>query len=258
MINELKEVWNYRQMLYATVKKDLRSRYRGSFFGFLWTFINPLMQLIIYSVVFPFLLKMKEDNYPMFIFIGLLPWIFFTSSLQISTTCIVANGNLVKKIYFPRMILPLSVVSTGLMNYIFGLVVVFSALMFTGVFFSFYILWLPVIILIQYVFTAGICLILSSLYVLLRDLEHIVAIITMAWFYVTPIVFNITIFPPKVQYLLKFNPMTQFVMAYRDIMLYKHSPDFKGLLYISIFSVLIFLVGGFIFHKIQRIFAEEI
>ena len=258
MINELKEVWKYRQMLISTVKKDLRSRYRGSFFGFLWTFINPLMQLIIYSVVFPFLLRMKEENYPMFIFIGLLPWIFFTSSVQIATTSIVSNGNLIKKIYFPRMIIPLSVASTGAMNYIFGLVIVFVSLIVMKIFFSVYILFLPLVILSQYIFVAGFCLILSALYVYFRDLEHIVGIVTMAWFYVTPIVFGLSIFPEKYQKILMFNPMTQYVMAYRNIMLYKKPPDLVGFTSVTIFSILLFIAGLFIFRKLQREFAEEI
>lgn len=258
MINELKEVWKYRQMLISTVKKDLRSRYRGSFFGFLWTFINPLMQLIIYSVVFPFLLRMQEENYPMFVFIGLLPWIFFTSSLQIATTSIVSNGNLIKKIYFPRMIIPLSVATTGVMNYIFGLIVVFVSLIVMRIFFSVYIFFLPLIILSQFIFVAGFCLILSALYVYFRDLEHIVSIVTMAWFYITPIVFGINIFPEKYQKILMFNPMTQYVMAYRNIMLYKTPPNFIGFTAVSVFAIILFILGLFIFRKLQREFAEEI
>ena len=112
MFKQLREVFAYKQMLISTVKKDLRSRYRGSILGFLWTFINPLMQLVVYSVVFKRLLRATEDNYAMFVFTALLPWLYCVSSIQASTTCIVSNSNLVKKIYFPRMILPISVSTT--------------------------------------------------------------------------------------------------------------------------------------------------
>lgn len=258
LIKELSEVLVYRQMLFSSVKKDLRSRYRGSFLGFLWTFINPIMQLVIYSIVFPYLLKMREGNYSLFIFIGLLPWIFLTSSLSISTTCVVGNGNLVKKIYFPRMILPISVSTTGLMNYIFGLLIVFLAIFFAGITLTPFVFILPLIILSQYIFVTGCCLILSALYVFFRDLEHIVGIVTMGWFYLTPIVFNITIFPERFIKFLMLNPMTQFIMAYRDVLLYGKAPDWTGFILVTIFSIGIFSFGVFLFSKLQKSFAEEI
>ncbi|MEG0615543.1 MAG: ABC transporter permease [Oscillospiraceae bacterium] len=258
MFKQLREVFTYKEMLISSVKKDLRSRYRGSFLGFLWTFINPLMQLIIYSIVFPFLLRMQEPNYPMFVFVGLLPWIYFTSSIQMATTCIVGNSNLVKKIYFPRMILPISVSTTGLMNYIFGLVIVFPALFISGIKPTPYILLLPVVMLVNYLFTTGICMMLSAMYVFFRDLEHIISIITMAWFYLTPIVFGLNIFPDWVQKILRFNPMTQFVMAYRNVLMYGQPPSPRGFICVTILSVAVFFLGAKIFSKLQRTFAEEL
>ena len=258
MLEQLREVIKYKEMLISSVKKDLRSRYRGSFLGFLWTFINPLMQLIIYSIVFPFLLKMKEPNYSMFVFVGLLPWIYFTSSLQISTTCIVGNGNLVKKIYFPRMILPISVSTTGMMNYIFGLVIVFPALLITGIKLTPYALFLPVIMLVNYLFTTGFCLFLSSAYVYFRDLEHIISIVMQAWFYLTPVVYSLKIFPDYAQRILKFNPMTQFVMAYRNVLMYGQLPSPLGFTCVTILSVAVFLFGASVFSKLQKSFAEEL
>lgn len=258
MFEQLKEVIKYKEMLISSVKKDLRSRYRGSVLGFLWTFINPLMQLVIYSVVFPFLLKMQEENYPMFIFVGLLPWIYFTSSIQIATTCIVGNGNLVKKIYFPRMILPIGVSTTGLMNYLFGLIITFVALIVTGIKITPFVLLLPVVMIVNYLFTTGFCLALSALYVYFRDLEHIVGIVTMAWFYVTPIVYNIKIFPEYAQRILSLNPMTQFVNAYRNVLMYGKPPSALGFSVLTVISIAVFLLGALIFSRLQRTFAEEI
>lgn len=258
MLEQLREVFVYKEMLISTVKKDLRSRYRGSFLGFLWTFINPLMQLVIYSIVFPYLLKMQEPNYPMFVFVGLLPWIYFTSSIQISTVCVVGNSNLVKKIYFPRMILPIGVSTTGLMNYIFGLAIVFPALLITGVKLTPYALFLPVVMLVNYLFTTGFCLFLSAAYVYFRDLEHMISILTMAWFYLTPVVYNLNIFPEFFQTLLKFNPMTQFVTAYRDVLMYGQFPSLLGFGGVTVVSVAVFLIGAAIFSRLQRNFAEEL
>ena len=258
MFEQLREVFTYKEMLISTVKKDLRSRYRGSVLGFLWTFINPLMQLVIYSVVFPYLLKMQEENYPMYVFVGLLPWIYFTSSIQISTTCVVGNSNLVKKIYFPRMILPISVSTTGLVNYLFGLVIVFPALLITGVKLTPYAFFLPVVLAVNYLFTTGFCLLLGAAYVYFRDLEHIVGIVTTAWFYLTPVVYNLRIFPENVQKILAFNPMTQFVTAYRDVLMYGRLPSAVGFGGVALVSAAIFLLGAAVFSRLQKNFAEEL
>lgn len=258
MLGQLREVVTYREMLFSSVRKDLRSRYRGSVLGFLWTFINPLMQLVIYSLVFPYLLRMKEDNYPMFVFVGLLPWIYFVSSLQISTTCIIGSANLVKKIYFPRMILPIAVSATGLVNYVFGLAVTLPALLITGVRLTPCALFLPVVMLVEFLFTTGMCLLLSALYVYFRDLEHIVAIVTQAWFYLTPIVFGLNIFPDWVQRLLQLNPMTQLVEAYRNVLMYGRLPDWLGFTCMSVLSVLTFWLGALVFSHLQKNFAEEL
>lgn len=258
MFDELKKILAYREMLISTVKKDLRSRYRGSFLGFLWTFINPLFQLLIYSVVFPFLLRIQTENYPMYVFAGLLPWIYFTSSVQISSTCIVANANLVKKIYFPRMILPISVSCVGLINYFFGLCVTIPALIITGVRITPWIALLPVIMLVQFLFTTGLCLALSALYVRFRDLEHIVGILLTAWFYVTPIVYDAAAFPENIRKILALNPMTQFVDAYRAVMLYGTAPGKLGFPILVALSVAVFFAGAFIFSKLQKDFAEEL
>ncbi len=258
MIKQLIEAFSYREMLYSTVRKDLRSRYRGSFLGFLWTFLNPLLQLVIYSIVFPKLLKVPEENYPMYVFIGLLPWIYFSSTMSIATGCIVSSGNLVKKIYFPRLIIPLSVSATGLINYLFGLVITIVALIATKIYFSPFIILLPAIMLIQFLFVTGLAFMLSAFYVFFRDLEHIVNILTMTWFYLTPVVFSINVFPENAQKIFMLNPMTQFLTAYRDVLLDKRLPDFEGLLITTSVSVILFFIGLFVFTKLQRFFAEEI
>ena len=258
MINELKELYDYRQMLVSIVRKDLRSRYKGSFLGFLWTFVNPLLQLVIYSIVFPYLLRNNQENYPMFLFVALLPWIFFSSSLQSSTGSIVAGANLVKKIYFPRMILPLSVVCTNLMNYIYGLIIVFPALILTGVNLTLNILWLPFILLITFIFTLGLSLILSAFYVRFRDLEHIVGILVMVWFYLTPIVFNIDIFPTNIANIISYNPMVAIINGFRDILLYGQTPDWASLSYAFLIGLIILFIGIFTFRKFEKTFAEEL
>ncbi len=258
MFDELRKVYAYREMLISTVRKDLRSRYRGSFLGFLWTFINPLFQLLIYSLVFPYLLRISTENYPMYVFTGLLPWLYFTSSVQISSTCIAANANLVKKIYFPRMILPMSVSCVGLINYFFGLCITIPALIITGVGITPWILFLPVVMLVQFIFTTGLCLMFSAMYVYFRDLEHIIGIVLTAWFYVTPIVYDASAFPEGIRKILALNPMTQFVDAYRAVLLYGNAPDAVWFPCLAAVSVIVFVIGMAVFSRLQKDFAEEL
>ncbi|MBP1157472.1 MULTISPECIES: ABC transporter permease [unclassified Paenibacillus] len=258
MLNDFKEIKNYREMLVSIVRRDLRSRYKGSFLGFLWTFVNPLLQLIVYSIVFPYILKINQENYPMFLFVALLPWIYFTSSLQGATTSIVSGANLVKKIYFPRMILPLAVVGTNLMNYIYGLIIVFSALLFMGIELTMNVLWLPVVLLIHSIFILGLALIFSALYVKFRDLEHIVGVVTFVWFYLTPIVFPITIFPDNIAETLGYNPMVPIINSFRDILLDGKQPDWSSLSYSLIVGLLVTVIGLIVFRKCQKTFAEDL
>lgn len=258
MFQQLREVLTYKEMLFSTVRKDLRSRYRGSVLGFLWTFINPLMQLIVYAFVFKHIMRSVDPNYTMYIFTGLLPWIYCSSSIQISTTSIVTNANLVKKIYFPRMILPISVSATGLINYLFGLVIVFPALLLTGVHLTPYAFLMPIIMAVQFLFVTGMCMIMSALYVFFRDLEHIVSIIIMVWFYLTPVLYPISMFPEKYQKFLELNPMAHIVMAYRNVLMYETHPFNLGFIIVIFISVAVFFIGAFIFSKLQRNFAEEL
>ncbi|RDU37551.1 ABC transporter permease [Neobacillus piezotolerans] len=258
MVKDLKAILNYRHMLFSMVQRELRSRYKGSFFGFLWTFINPLLQLIVYSTVFPYLLRVKQENYPMFLFIALLPWIFFTTSVQNATSSIVGNANLVTKIHFPRMILPLSAVSTNLMNYIYSLVIVVPALLLTGVQLTVNLLWFPLILFIEFIFAFGLALIFSALHVKFRDIEHIVGVLVFCWFYVTPIVFPMDIFPPELARLMGINPMVGVIQSFRNIFLYGIQPDFGALAYSLIVALIALFIGFFVFKKYEKTFAEDL
>lgn len=258
MLNDTKEIIKYRHMLISLVQKELRSRYKGSFLGFLWTFVNPLIQLIVFSVVFPYVLRMQQENYPMFLFIALLPWIFFSTSITVATGSIVGGANLVTKIYFPRVILPLSVVCTNLMNYIFGLVIVFPALLLTGIHLTINVFWFPIILLIEFIFALGLALLFSTLHVRFRDVEHIVGVLIFAWFYITPIVFPVDIFPEEFIDLLKFNPMVGIIESFRNILLYGKDPAWESLLYSVVVGLIVFVIGFGVFKKFEKTFAEDL
>lgn len=258
MISRVVEIYNYRQMLKSLVLTDLRTRYKGSVMGFLWTFLNPLLLLAIYSVVFSFIMRQNIENYPMFLFCAMLPWTFFSSSIQSSAGIIMRNSNLVKKIYFPREILPLSVIIAGVINYFFGLVILIPSLLLTGVQINLSLLAFPLILFVQTLLTLGIGLIVSAMNVYFRDLEHIIAIVLQAAFYITPIIFPISMVPKEFQALFSLNPMTEIIQAYRNIFYYGIMPDFMHLSLYLLYSSMVLVIGWVIFNKMQKSFAEEI
>jgi len=246
-------------MLIGLVKKTLRSRYKGSFLGFLWTFVNPLLQLAIYATIFPLILRIQEPNYAMFLFVALLPWTEFTISLNGALACVIENASLVKKIYFPRMILPISVALTYIIDFIYCLPLLLTALLVFKIPLTIYILFLPLIIFIQFIFTSGICLIISAINVRFRDLVQIIGIITLAWLYFTPILYPITMFPTKYLKLIYIlNPMTGIISSYRDSLFYGRCPDLFGLTSSCIIGIILFIIGYYIFDNRQRTFAEDL
>ncbi|MBC2455742.1 ABC transporter permease [Clostridium beijerinckii] len=254
----LKELYNYREMLSNLVKKDLRTRYKGSVLGFLWTFVNPLLQLIVYTMVFSVIMRAGIDKYYIYLFVALVPWIFFATSITTSASSIIRNKDLIKKIYFPRLIIPMSVVNGAFMNMIFTMVVVFAALIFSEIGISKYVLLLPIILILEYLFALGLSFIVSALNVYFRDLEHILGIVTMAWMYGTPILYGIDMVPENLQSLFNLNPMTPIILAIRDILYYKKMPDLSHMGLILMWSIGFIIIGYFIFQKLQKGFVEEL
>jgi lipopolysaccharide transport system permease protein len=258
MIKDIKDVYSYREMLRSLVKKDLRTRYKGSFLGFLWTFVNPLLQLVVYTVIFSTIMRMNIDKFYMFLFVALVPWIFFSTSVQLSTSSIVGNKELVKKIYFPRVVLPMAVVNSGFMNMLFSFVIVLIAVLISGIGINWTIIYLPLVMLAEYILTLGFSILFSALNVYFRDLEHLLGIILMAWFYFTPIVFPVEMIPAKYFKLFMLNPVTHVILPYRDILYYGVAPDIK-MIGISILIGLLLLIFSFeVFDRLQKNFAEEI
>lgn len=257
-MKELKELYNYREMMYNLVRKDLRTRYKGSVLGFLWTFINPLLQLIVYSIVFSNIMRVNVEKFYIYLFVALIPWLFFTTSILGGATSILSSKDLIKKIYFPRLIIPLSTVNAAFMNMIFSMAVVFIVLIVSGIGLSKYIFLLPVILLLEYLFALGLSFIFAALNVYFRDLEHILGIVTMAWFYLTPIVYTVDMIPEKYLGLFYLNPMVHIIIAYRDILYYKQMPYLETLGSIFLWSIGFIIIGYVVFQKLQKNFVEEL
>ena len=254
----IKELYDYREMLSNLVKKDLKVRYKGSVLGFLWTFLTPLLQLIVYTIVFSTIMKVNIDKFYIYLFIGLIPWLFFATCIQAGSTSILMNKDLIKKIYFPRIILPISTVNSAFMNMFYSMIVVLLTILVSGIGFSKYLLLLPLAMITQYILVLGMTFIFSSLNVYFRDLEYILNIIVMIWFYLTPIVYKIEMIPENFRFWFYLNPMTGIINFYRDILYYKRMPSFNSFGGILIYGIIMIIIGYFVFEKLQKNFAEEL
>ena len=258
-MNKIKEIYEYRLMIYSLVKRDLRGKYKGSVLGFMWTFVNPLLQLLVYNMVFSIIMKAGVEKFYLYLFVGLIPWLFFSAAITGGSTCIIAQKDLIKKIRFPREIIPISFVTSQFVNMLLSFIVVILVSLVSGVHLTVGgILCLPVIMLVEYIMALGIALISSSLTVYFRDLEHILAIIAMAWLYATPICYPETMVPEKYLSLYRLNPVTPIVNAYRDVLYYGRTPDLTTLLIAIGIGLVTVLIGVLVFGRLQRRFAEEL
>lgn len=256
-MQSFKELWDYREMLGSLVRKELKTRYKGSVLGFLWTFLNPLLQLLVYSLLFSVIMRSGIENYAMFLFVALVPWLFFSTTLVTGASCIMGAQGLIEKIYFPRIIIPISVVCSNFMNMVFSFIIVFLALIFTGVGLSPAMVMLPLIMVIEFFFALGLTLIVSAVNVYFRDMEYILGILTQVWMYLTPVLYSVEQVPEELKSILVFNPMSSVIIAYRDIMFYQKFPDMSTLVTTIICAVAAVVIGILVFNKLQRRFAEE-
>lgn len=254
-----KNLYNYRLLLRSNVKKDIRGKYKASFLGVLWTFVNPLLTTLVYAIVFPFILKNTEPHYVTFLIIGILPWTYFANTIIIGTTSILNNAGIIKKVYFPREILPISANMSGLVNFLISCLIIFIFLICSGIWFSPYILFLPLIIFIQFIFQLGIILIVSAIDVYVRDAEYIINFLISMLFYLTPIVYSAKMFEGSpIANLIRLNPMATIINSYRNVLFYQTFPEVKALLLTFGASLALLWIGFKIFNRLQRGFAEEV
>ena len=255
----IKELWQYREMIINLVKRDLKSRYKGSVLGFLWMFLNPLFQLCVYTIVFSVIMKMGIEKFYLFLFVALVPWIFISTCLTGGTTVIFGQQDMVKKIYFPREVLPIAYTLSQFVNMLLSFIVIFVVVFLSGIEINLVaILYLPIVMIIQLILALGITFLASGLTVYFRDLEHILSIVSLAWMYLSPILYPIDMVPDEFVNLYYLNPLTPIMVAYRDILYYGQVPHVDTLWNAFILGVAVLIVGKIAFGKLQRGFAEEL
>ena len=253
-----KELYNYREFLKTSIKKEFRGKYKKSFLGVLWSFLNPLFQLLIYAIVFPFILRNNVDNYTIFLIVALMPWNFFNMTILQSAASIVANGGIIKKVYFPREILPISTATSNLLNFLITGIIVFAALLISGIGIGTSVLVLPLIIIIQYILQLGLAFIFSSITVYVRDVEYLLNVFMMLMFYLCPIVYSADMIPDKFLSIFKLNPMFHIIRYYRTILYDKQIPNMSHVFILLIACLSILIIGYLIFQKCKKRFAEEL
>lgn len=258
MVRVFKELYDYREMMFSLIQKELRGKYKGSVLGFFWSLLIPLFQWLIYTMVFSIFFKNENiENFHMFLFVALIPWFFFSSSLSGGALTILQQKNLVQKIYFPRLVLPIAYTISYFINMLLSFIIVFLALFISGIGVNPGVLWyLPIIMLVELLMCIGVALLFSAMTVYFRDLEYILNIVTMAWMYLTPILYPVDMVP-EYESLLYLNPMTSVTVAYRDVLYYKQAPAMETLIYAVGWGLVVLVIGFVTFQKLQRHFVEE-
>jgi ABC-type polysaccharide/polyol phosphate export permease len=266
MLHNLAQLPRYRGLIQSLVARELKARYRGSFLGFFWSFVNPLLLLLVYTFVFTFVMPASQDPrvtpYALFMFCGLLPWTWFSASLLESSSVLISGGNLIKKVLFPAEVLPIVAVLANMVHFFFSLVILAAFLLYyqRPVHVSSLALF-PLVVFIQLILTTGFALILSALTVHFRDIKDILSNLITFWFFGTPIIYPYFLFP-KVSWqgkLLRVNPFTHLVIPYQEILFFGGPVGHLGwLLVLGVLSIIFFLFGYFIFDRLRDTFAEEV
>jgi lipopolysaccharide transport system permease protein len=268
MIRRFSELYSYRELIRNLVVRDLKVRYKNSALGVLWSLLNPLLMTLVFSVVFTVMLPNNQvEHFPVFFLCGFLPWSFLSASLIGGTGSIVSNSNLIKKVYFPREILPVSGVLSNLVNFLVALVVLFGMIFVFQIRLTPAVLMLPLIILAQVMFVTGMVLLLSTANVFYRDTQHILEIVMQAWFFITPIFYPITILPKEkvllgltvdVQlWLRRLNPMASLVASYQDVLYWGHPTGWDFFLRTLATCAAVLVMGYVVFCRFSSVFGEE-
>ena len=257
MNRTLRELWQYRALLWNLTQRELKARYRGSGLGFLWTFLNPLLLMAVYALVFGVIQKSNIPHYTYFVFVGLLPWIWFSTSVGSGASTISDRRDLLTKVRFPAQVLPTTVVATNLVNFLLSLplMVVLGALF--GVWPNVHALAFPLVLFAQLVFTLAVTFIVSALNVRFRDLQHIIQNVLTLWFFVTPVLYIPNAVPEVARRLyLIANPMAVIINSYQGIFYEHRWPHWRALAIVTLMSLILFVVAARVFEDRREEFAE--
>lgn len=258
MLSSLSELFAYRALVQSLVVRDLKARYRGSVLGFLWTFLNPLLLMATYTLIFSVYMRVEMENYAAFLVTGLLPWLWFSSSLLMGATSVMEGGGLLKKVFFPPHILPAVTVLVNFANFLLSLPLLFGFLLLFRVQVGWAVVALLPLMAIQLGLTYGLTLILSALTVRYRDLAQLLGNFLTLWFFLSPIIYPPTLVPPEFAALLTMNPMAPLLMGYQNALLYNAFPLWGPVGAVAGVALGVVALGMMVFNRFRWTFAEEV
>ncbi|MDO4356928.1 MAG: ABC transporter permease [Clostridia bacterium] len=258
MKNEIKEsirrLERYLPLVRELVIRDLKLKYRRSVLGYIWSLLNPLLMMAVMTLIFSYMFRFDIPNYPLYLICGQTLFSFFNEATNMSMYSIIQNGTLIKKVYVPKYIFPVSRVASSFVTMLFSLIAIIIVMIATRTTFHFSVLlfWVPLVYL--FIFSCGIGMILAAFAVQFRDITHLYSVVTMAWMYLTPIFYPITSVPSEVAGVIAYNPLYNFITIFRELVLYGNIPPFATWASGVISSVAIFVIGVFVFRKMQKNF----
>jgi len=257
---QLKELWAYRELLYFLIWRDVKVRYKQTALGVAWAIIQPVFTMIVFSLFFGRLAKMPSDGipYPLFSYAALVPWTFFSQGLTLASNSLVGSANLIKKVYFPRLSVPIAAVTSGLIDFSIAFIVLIGMILYYGIVPTINVIWLPFLLLLTLMTSLGVSLWLSALNVQFRDVRYILPFLTQLWLFATPIAYPSSLLSEPWRTLYSLNPMVGVVEGFRWALLgAKTAPG--PMLIVSSLAALALLVGGaFYFRRLEKTFADVV
>jgi lipopolysaccharide transport system permease protein len=256
----LRELWQYRELLYILIWRDIKVRYKQTAVGTAWAVIQPFLAMVVFSLIFGRLAKIPSEGlpYPIFAYSALLPWQFFAKALTEASTSLVVNERVITKVYFPRLLVPTAVVLAGLLDFGIAFLILLGMMVFYGITPSWFILFVPLFLLLAIITALGVSFWLSALDVEYRDVRYTLPFLTQLWFFATPVVYPSTIVPPSWRALYGLNPMVGVIEGFRWALLGSAPPDLRMLLVSSLLASLLFMSGLIYFRRMERTLADRI
>ena len=255
---KLRELWEYRELLFFFVWRDIKVRYRQTVMGALWAIIQPFFTMVIFSLFFGRLAKVPSDGlpYPIFSYAALVPWTFFATALTQASNSLVLSANMVKKIYFPRLTLPIATVLAGVVDFVLAFMVLLGMMLFYGLLPTINVLWLPFFLLLALITSLGVSLWLSAMNVQFRDVQYTIPFLTQAWLFVTPIAYPSSLLPEPWRTLYGLNPMAGVVEGFRWALLGTDTAPGLMTLVSAVVALTLFISGAFYFRRMEQGFAD--
>jgi lipopolysaccharide transport system permease protein len=257
---DLKSIWEYRELLYFLVWRDLKVRYKQTAIGVGWTVLQPLIAMSIFTVIFGYFAKIPSDGvpYPIFAFCGLLPWTYFATALNRCMVSVVADAQLVSKVFFPRLILPMAGTISGIIDFLISLVIFLGLMVWYGFGVTFWLLTLPLFLMLALLTALAVGLWVSALNVRYRDIGYIIPFITQVWMFASPVIYPVSMIPEKYRSLYSLNPMSGVIEGFRWTVLGKANPDFSMMAASAIVVAGVFAGGVVFFRRMERTFADVV